>query len=160
MLTEIATLRLVKRQHSGWIRTLLCLRCKTSNLRHINFLCIFSHLLRTIIFLPWCHLGRVAKWYLTKTKRYGVETCLGNWPECSTQNERRQVWCRTFRSKKFALNVRHHFHAWEYFIIKAYFSVKKMYDEFPFVPWPLPPLERHERRKFLLVRTLKAKFDH
>src|SRR5947199_8894621 len=84
----------------------------------------------------------------------------GNWAECSTQNERRQVWCRTFRSKKIALNVRHHFHTLEYFIITVHFSAEKMYDEFPFVLRHLPPLEWHEPRRFLLARTLKAKFDH
>ena len=36
------------------------------------------------------------------------------------------------RVKKFALNVRHHFHTLEYFIITVYFSVEKMYEEFPF----------------------------
>ena len=61
--------------------------------------------------------------------------------------------------KKFALNVRHHFHTLEYFIIKVHFSAEKMYDEFPFVHWHLPPLERHEPRRFLLARTLKAKFE-
>src|SRR2546421_3687513 len=35
--------------------------------------------------------------------------------EGSTQNERRQVICRTFRSKEFALKVRHHFHTLEHF---------------------------------------------
>ena len=68
--------------------------------------------------------------------------------------------CRTFRSKKFALKVRHHFHALEHFIIAGHFSAEKMYDEFPFVPWHLPPMERHEPRGFWLDRTLKANFDH
>ncbi len=39
------------------------------------------------------------------------------------------------------------------------FSAKKMDDEFPFVPWHLPPQERYEPRRFWLDRTLKAKFD-
>ena len=70
----------------------------------------------------------------------------GNWPEGSTQNERGQVMCRTFRSKKFVLKVRHHFHTLEYFIITDHFSAEKMYDEFPFVRWHLLSLERHEPR--------------
>src|SRR5260370_26731662 len=40
------------------------------------------------------------------------------------------------------------------------FSAEKMYDEFPFVPWHLPPRERYEPRRFWLDRTLNAKFDH
>jgi UDP:flavonoid glycosyltransferase YjiC (YdhE family) len=48
----------------------------------------------------------------------------------------------------------------EYFIITVHFSAEKMYDEFPFVPRHLPPLEWHEPRRFLLARTLKAKFEH
>jgi hypothetical protein len=39
------------------------------------------------------------------------------------------------------------------------FSAEKMYDEFPFVLWNLPPRERYKPWGFWLDRTLKAKSD-
>jgi len=85
---------------------------------------------------------------------------IGNCPEGSTQNERGQVICRTFRSKKFALKVRRHFHTSSAFQNNRPFSAEKRCDEFPFVLWHLPHRERHEPRRFWPSQTLKAKIDH